>query len=342
MDDQLKENILSVDRIPLLTKKLYQAGPKSSIKDNLVTINVSGRLFVIDRCYLEQYPTTLLGSPEIENYWDPRYNEYFFDTHRDAFESIFDFYLYGKLYPHPHVPAQLHHDNVEFFKIMSVFEAQAQMDEVAESKKKKSKYEKMKGELHSTLEDPNNHIIGKIYGWADLFFIFLSIATMLVETIPSVNAKADVEGSMEAKLFYGLETATVAFFTFDVVIRGFAHPSRCEFFKSPATWLDICTIAPFYIELLVDFSKLESMKVLRIARVARVLKLIKKNKRLQLIAEVLMKSVSELCMLVIVWAMNITVAGVVFYYLEEPSEGNLIRSGVDGMWWAIVTMSTVG
>ena len=67
-----------------------------------------------------------------------------------------------------------------------------------------------------------------------------------------------------------------------------------------------------------------------------------KNKRLQLIAEVLMKSVSELCMLVIVWGMNITVAGVVFYYLEEPSEENLIESGVDGMWWAIITMSTVG
>ena len=55
-----------------------------------------------------------------------------------------------------------------------------------------------------------------------------------------------------------------------------------------------------------------------------------------------MKSVSELAMLVIVWAMNITVAGVVFYYLEEASESNLITSGVDGMWWAIVTMSTVG
>ena len=48
--------------------------------------------------------------------------------------------------------------------------------------------------------------------------------------------------------------------------------------------------------------------MLRIARVARVLKLIKKNKRLQLIADVLMKSVSEILMLVIVWAMNVTVS----------------------------------
>ena len=307
-----------------------------------MTINVSGRPFVIDRCYLEQYPTTLLGSPEIENYWDPRYNEYFFDTHRDAFESIFDFYLYGKLYPHPHVPAQLHHDNVEFFKIMSVFDAQALLDGAENPAKKTGRYQRIRAKVHNTLEDPGNHFIGKVYGWADLFFIFLSIATMLVETIPHIRVLSNTPGSMEEQLFFGLETGTVTFFTFDVIIRSFGHPSRLEFFKSPATWLDISTIAPFYIELIVDFSKLESMKVLRIARVARVLKLIKKNKRLQLIAEVLMKSVSELCMLVIVWAMNITVAGVVFYYLEEPSDSNLIQSGVDGMWWAIVTMSTVG
>ena len=271
-----------------------------------------------------------------------RYNEYFFDTHRDAFESIFDFYLYGKLYPHPNVPAPLHHDNVEFFKIMSVFDAQELMDGGEHTIKKKSKYARIRAEIHNTLEDPGTYLIGKVYGWADLLFILLSIATMLVETIPHIHAVADIPGSMESKLFFALETATVVFFTFDVVIRAFAHPSRLEFFRAPATWLDICTIAPFYIELLVDFSKLESMKVLRIARVARVLKLIKKNKRLQLIAEVLMKSVSELAMLVIVWAMNITVAGVVFYYLEEASESNLITSGVDGMWWAIVTMSTVG
>ena len=31
--------------------------------------------------------------------------------------------------------------------------------------------------------------------------------------------------------------------------------------KSPATWLDILTVAPFFVEIFIDFSKLESMKV---------------------------------------------------------------------------------
>ena len=47
---------------------------------------------------------------------EEEYEEYFFDIHRDAFESIFDFYLYGKLYPHPHVPPELHADTIEFFR----------------------------------------------------------------------------------------------------------------------------------------------------------------------------------------------------------------------------------
>ena len=309
---------------------------------DLITINVSGRKFVIDRCYLQQYPTTLLGSPEIEKFWDARYNEYFFDTHRDAFESIFDFYLYGKLYPHPQVPAPLHYDNVQFFKIMSVFEMQEQEEDTDKKEEiHKNRYAKTRTLIYDTLEDPQNHLIGRIYGWADLFFILLSILTLLIETIPSIHELSDTPGSAESKIFFFLEALTVSFFTFDVLIRCFAAPDKLKFIKSPATWLDILTVAPFYVEIFVDFSRLESMKVLRIARVVRVLKLIKRNKRLQLIAEVLVKSINELVMLVIVWVMNITVAGIIMYYIEER-HNDLVNSGTDGMWWAIVTMSTVG
>ena len=330
-----------MEKLPLLSKIHCTSNTKIHAPPaDLITINVSGRKFVIDRCYLNQYPTTLLGSPELEKYWDSRYDEYFFDTHRDAFESIFDFYLYGKLYPHPQVPAPLHNDTVDFFGIMTVFDMQ-ELEEPESDDIERSGYSKTRILLYNTLEDPSNYIAGRIYGWADLFFILLSIMTLFIETIPDMRTKSEAPGSMESRVFFALECITVSFFTFDVSIRFFAAPTKIKFLKSPATWLDILTVAPFYVECFVDFSKLETLKVLRIARVVRVLKLIKRNRRLQLIAEVLVKSINELVMLVIVWVMNITVAGIIMYYIEERNN-ELINSGTDGMWWAIVTMSTVG
>eukprot|EP00116_Pleurobrachia_bachei_P005984 sb/3466246/ len=312
-----KGKVLVVEKVPLLTKQYLQNNGGLPRLRNITTINVSGRRFLIDKCFLEQYPSTLLGSDEKEQYWDPRYNEYFFEVHREAFESIFDFYLYGKLYPHPHVPNPLHQEVVEFFKIMSVFDAEEADEREKEMVMQSLKtWDKVKEKVHKTLEDPSLHVLGRVYGWADLIFICLSIITMLIETIPAVHAASDRPGSWEGKMFKILETITVVFFTCDVLLRLSVHPDRMLFMKSPATWLDILTVAPFFVEIFIDFSKLESMKVLRIARVARVLKLIKKNKRLQLIADVLMKSVSEILMLVIVWAMNVTVVLNRFYLAQ--------------------------
>ena len=78
---------------------------------------------------------------------------------------------------------------------------------------------------------------------------FLFYKTLLADTSDCFTPRTGL-------LFFVLESATVVFFTFDIVIRCFAHPNRTEFLKGPATWLDVMTIAPFFVELFIDFSKL--------------------------------------------------------------------------------------
>lgn len=60
VEEQIKESILCVDKIPLLTKKLYQPGDKTTTKENLITINVSGRHFIIDRFNSHIIPVIIL------------------------------------------------------------------------------------------------------------------------------------------------------------------------------------------------------------------------------------------------------------------------------------------
>ena len=154
-------------------------------------------------------------------------------------------------------------------------------------------------------------------------FIALSVVSMTVETDPSVKTRIDVPGSREAKISFLVETVTVAFFSFDVLLRFVVTDRRLAFLRSPASWLDVVTVAPYYFELFIDASNFRGLKVLRLARVVRVLKLIKKNKRLLLIAQVLSHSLGELSMLVIVWGMAIIVAGSTFYYCEIDQNENV-------------------
>lgn len=326
----------------LATKGSVLPAPKPA--PVLITINVSGRKFLIDAKKLKKYPTTLLGSADIKKYYDPVHKEYFFDRNRDTFESIFDFYLFGKLYPPQGVPEDMYLEEVAFYRMMSVFQhpdENSDCDFIITPKRTGSKFSRAVRAVNKALQDPSSSIPGKIWGWLDIFFIALSVVAMVTETNPEVKRKVSVKWSLEYNIAFAVETVTVFFFSFDVLIRFTVSDERWVFARSPATWLDIVTVAPYYFELFVDASRFKGLKVLRMARVVRVLKLIKKNKRLLLIAYVMSHSLGELSLLIIVWAMCITVAGSVFYYCENEANDK-ITSGVDAMWWAVVTMSTVG
>ncbi|XP_063682287.1 potassium voltage-gated channel protein shk-1-like isoform X2 [Bolinopsis microptera] len=314
-------------------------GPHTGQK---ILINVSGKKFQIYRDYLERYPQTLLGSADLDTHWDPHHGDYFFDSNPEAFESIFDFYLYGKLYQPATIPNEMFQESVTFFRMMSVFEEEkAQEEEEKIPVEAKTKMGRLRQKTNNILQNPSSSFFGLLYGWMDLGCICLSIILMLFETDPNIVVILEDKNSTTAKVCFAVESVTVVYFTFDVLLRFVVTYDKLSFSKAPATWLDIFTVGPYYLELFIDVTKFKSLKVLRIARIARVLKLIKKNKRLLLIATVLAQSVSELSMLIIVWSMCILVAGCSFYYLEETSN-DTVKSGVDGLWWAVVTMSTVG
>ena len=62
---------------------------------------------IYDKSHHTRYPQTLLGSDDLELYYDDTYKDYFFDSNPEAFESIFDFYLYGKLYEPATIPKEM-------------------------------------------------------------------------------------------------------------------------------------------------------------------------------------------------------------------------------------------
>lgn len=86
--------------------------------NDICTINVSGLRFQTRKSTLNRFPSTLLGSSDREKYINPKTSEYFFDRHRESFETILYFYQSNGLLC---LPATLNPDifieEVRFFRL---------------------------------------------------------------------------------------------------------------------------------------------------------------------------------------------------------------------------------
>ena len=224
-------------------------------------------------------------------------------------------------------------DSLEFFRMVSVIkEAKAQEKQEEKSKvhshtTAKTRLGKIRQQIDNAFTNPSSSKVGLIYGWVDIACIILSIILMISETDPKIDVMLMDKTSKIPKIWASLELATIIFFTFDVLLRFVVTYEKFEFVKSPGTWLDLFTVLPFFLEVLVDVAQFGSIKILRVARIARILKLIKRNKRLLLMVTVLSRSMGELSMLFIVWGMCIVVAGMSLYFIEETDNSPDVKSG---------------
>ena len=85
-----------------------------------VIINVSGMRFETWPLTLSRFPNTLLGNPyKRQKYFDYIQNEYFFERHRQSFESILFFYQSkGRWLNRPlSVSSEVFFDEIVFFEL---------------------------------------------------------------------------------------------------------------------------------------------------------------------------------------------------------------------------------
>ncbi|XP_063687483.1 potassium voltage-gated channel subfamily A member 1-like isoform X4 [Bolinopsis microptera] len=311
---------------------------------NRVKLNICGLLFETYKCTLQEYPQTLLGGSELDNYYDPNKNEYFFDRNRESFSYILNFYQTGRLYAPSHVPPDIFEAEREFYKInLALRQKTAAQNGTKKIVAKKSRWEKIANKVWKFLNNPKSSKAATVWAWLDIAFIMVSVTCLIVETLPEIKLMVSDNSSREYKILFTLDTICVGFFTFDLIARGVTAPDKKGFLTSLMSWLDFLAILPYFVLLFTKESNntIEILRVLRLARVLRVFKLVRRSKKLLLIAHVMKKSTSELSLLVMVWLMAVVVFGSFLYYAENGKNEN-ITSILGACWWAVATMSTVG
>eukprot|EP00759_Apiculatamorpha_spiralis_P005131 PhF_6_TR13041/c0_g1_i1/m.20700/K04874/KCNA1; potassium voltage-gated channel Shaker-related subfamily A member 1 len=227
----------------------------------------------------------------------------------------------------------------------------------AESKKYRTFREKM----YVFLEEPTSSTWAQVWALCSIMVVVFAAALMCIETLPEMYSDTPFEDS---------EYAFSAFFTFEILLRLYSHPSpRIRFFTDALNLLDVVVIVPFYIELILGGSRV-NIRVLRIIRVMRVFRLFKLSRYvtgLQTIISVAHKSSDVVFVLSIGMLLIATVFGTAVYFAEiqnckfdeslqlwlrpvkkvgtnvyEYTEISPLQSALDGLWWASATITTVG
>lgn len=164
--------------------------------------------------------------------------------------------------------------------------------------------------------------------------ILLSILVVVLDSVPAVGTRHD-------KLMYGLEWLFTLLFTAEYAARlaTVRHPLR--YAVSFYGLIDLLSVLPTYVSLFLPGSEaLIDIRILRLLRVFRIFKLTLYIEEYTRLAEALAASRRKIMVFLSVVLMAVLILGTVMYVVEGPKHG--YTSIPTAMYWAIVTMTTVG
>ncbi|XP_049627966.1 LOW QUALITY PROTEIN: potassium voltage-gated channel subfamily A member 5 [Suncus etruscus] len=158
--------------------------------------------------------------------------------------------------------------------------------------------------------------------------------------------------------FFIVETTCVVWFTFELLVRFFACPSKAEFSRNIMNIIDVVAIFPYFITLGTELAEqqqpgsgqnggqqamsLAILRVIRLVRVFRIFKLSRHSKGLQILGKTLQASMRELGLLIFFLFIGVILFSSAVYFAEADNPETHFSSIPDAFWWAVVTMTTVG
>lgn len=150
--------------------------------------------------------------------------------------------------------------------------------------------------------------------------------------------------------FDAFELFSVTIFTLEYLARVWvsaekkclAHLSgwraRLRFIVSPMALVDLLAIAPFYLSLLIAID----LRYLRFFRLMRLLKLSHYFDGLQVFASVLRREGAAIAGAMLTMMTLIIISACLMFTVENAASPGHFESISEAIWWAVVTLTTVG
>mgnify|MGYP003576933936 CR=1 FL=1 len=180
----------------------------------------------------------------------------------------------------------------------------------------------------------SDSVAGRRFDIALVVAILLSILVVVLDSVPLIRAR-------HTDLMHVLEWAFTLLFTVEYVARLLCVRQPLRYATSFFGIVDLLSVLPTYVSLLVPGSEaLLDIRILRLLRVFRIFKLTLYIEEYTRLGEALAASRRKILVFLSVVLMAVLILGTVMYVVEGPAHG--YTSIPTAMYWAVVTMTTVG
>jgi len=177
-----------------------------------------------------------------------------------------------------------------------------------------------------------------------LVLILTNLMAITLETVAGLSRQY-------AFYFETFETITITIFSIEYLLRfwsctaapEFQHPvlGRIKFVLTPLALIDLLSLVPFYIPLLlpVDF---RFIRFVRLLRVLRLFKLSRYSQPFQALSNIFQAKRDELIVTLVAVLGLLWLASTLMYFIEHDTQPQAFANIPTTMWWGVMTITTVG
>jgi voltage-gated potassium channel len=201
----------------------------------------------------------------------------------------------------------------------------------------------LKRRLAEVLEEQVGDMPGRIVGRLVVLLILVNLIAVTLESVPRLAASYGM-------LFYTIEIVSLLVFTLEYVARIWVageHPAnrhlnvaqaRWRYIRSPAGIIDLMAVLPFWFSFVLP----TDLRVLLVFRIMRFLKLARYSPGMRSLLDALYAERRALigCFVILLGATLISATAM--HLVEQHAQPEKFGTIPDAMWWAIVTLGTIG
>ena len=202
------------------------------------------------------------------------------------------------------------------------------------------------------MEHPETSILAKAIGFISIFFVLLSSLTFCLSTTKELEIKnfqqksrfdnETITDAGDHPIFENIEIVCIAWFTFEFFVRLWSAPNLVKFLKSPLNFIDLISILPYYISLILENDKFKILfyetnnvrvfRLFRIFRILRIFKLARHSDGLQSFGQTLQKSYNELGLLIMFLSITVLIFSSLAYFAEKDDPETQFESIPKTFW----------
>lgn len=173
-----------------------------------------------------------------------------------------------------------------------------------------------------------------------ILLIILTLVVLFIETVPEIQQQY-------SNWFNVFEYISIALFSIEYMTRVWSSAeinsatpwrSRWSYMLTVPALIDLLAIAPFYLGLFIQIDT----RSLRAVRLLRLLKLTRYSSSLRTLLQVIKNELSGIISALSMLLILIVIASTAMYIVEHKVQPDAFGSIPQAMWWASVTLTTVG